>query len=207
MLYGIVDLGYVAPDETLEKAEALLAGGVSFLQLRAKGHDPSDLLEIAKNLALLCDEAEVPFIINDHLQLALDCGADGLHLGQDDGDLASARAALPEGAIVGRSTHSPEQARAALAEGADYIGFGPLFPTPTKEGRPAIGLQDVAGVMQEVGSQIPVFCIGGIKSDNLASVLAAGAKNVVVVSALLQADDVVEETRSLRSRLAASCQG
>lgn len=201
MLYGIIDLGYVAPEAALKKGVALLAGGVSYLQLRAKGYDVGDLLEIARDLAEICGEAKIPFIVNDHLQLALDCGADGLHLGQDDGDLASARAALPENAILGRSTHSPEQARAALAEGADYIGFGPLFPTPTKKGRPAIGLDDVAEVMKQVGSKIPVFCIGGIKPDNLATVMAAGAKNVVVVSALLQAGDVEKEARAIVKRL------
>lgn len=92
--------------------------------------------------------------------------------------------------IVGRSTHSPEQARAALAEGFDYIGFGPLFPTPTKKGRPGIGLESIAEVENDVGNEIPVFCIGGIKRDNLELVLASGARRVVIVSALLQAESI-----------------
>ena len=106
--------------------------------------------------------------------------------------------------LVGRSTHSPAQARDALAEGFDYIGFGPLFPTPTKEGRPGIGLGDVATVQKAIGGKIPVFCIGGIKPDNLAEVLAAGARRVVMVSALLQVGDVVGATREVRGRLGPS---
>ena len=102
---------------------------------------------------------------------------------------------------MGRSTHSPEQASAALAEGADYIGFGPLFPTPTKKGRPGIGLENIPAVMAQVGSQIPVFCIGGIKRDNLAIVKEAGAQRVVIVSDLLLADDIAEATAEVVTEL------
>ena len=130
-------------------------------------------------------------------------GADGVHLGQDDGKLCEARAALPAGSLVGRSTHSPAQAQAALEEGASYIGFGPLFPTPTKEGRPGIGLGDVKEVEAAVGSALPVFCIGGIKVGNLGEVLGAGAKRVVIVSALLQAGNIRDSCREVRGRLGA----
>ena len=114
----------------------------------------------------------MPFIINDYIDLAKKVDADGVHLGQDDGPLSAAREQLPKGKIVGRSTHSPEQAQAALNEGADYIGFGPLFPTPTKKGRLGIGLENIPGVQEQVGSHIPVFCIGGIKRENLQTVKA-----------------------------------
>jgi thiamine-phosphate pyrophosphorylase len=136
-------------------------------------------------------------IVNDHPELAVEVGADGVHLGQDDGSLAEARRVVGPERIVGRSTHSPEQARAALEEGFDYIGFGPLFPTPTKLGRPGIGLADVAAVEREIGGRIPVFCIGGIKRGNLADVLAAGARRVVIVSELLTAPDVAAATREV----------
>ncbi|MDB4271857.1 thiamine phosphate synthase, partial [Akkermansiaceae bacterium] len=162
-LYGILDLGYVEIKDALAVAESLILGGASLLQLRAKGHDPDTLLDLAKELNVLCSKHHVPFIINDHVQLAKDCGAPGLHLGQDDGSLDEARAILGQHVLVGRSTHSVEQAQAALAEGADYIGFGPLFPTPTKKGRPGIGLENIAIVERTVGCAIPVFCIGGIK--------------------------------------------
>ena len=143
----------------------------------------------------------MPFIINDHAQLAVESNAHGLHLGQDDGSLAAARSFLPSDCIIGRSTHSLEQANAALAEGADYIGFGPLFPTPTKLGRPGIGLGDIAGMQGQTGSHIPAFCIGGIKPDNLPDVLRAGARRVVIVSHLLTHPGPAEATRSIISQI------
>lgn len=200
-LYGILDLGYVEKDHATEVAQSLILGGVSLLQLRAKGHDPDTLLDLANELNLLCSEHHVPFIINDHIKLAKDCGAPGLHLGQEDGSIDEARAILGPHMLIGRSTHSVEQAQAALAEGADYIGFGPLFPTPTKKGRPGIGMGNIAIVEDSVGSYIPVFCIGGIKPNNLSEVRAAGAKRVVVVSHLLTASDVQAETQSLINTL------
>ena len=200
-LYGILDLGYVEKKDALSVAESLILGGASLLQLRAKGHDPAGLLDLAKELNVLCSKHHVPFIINDHVQLAKDCGAPGLHLGQDDGSLDEARAILGQHVLVGRSTHSVEQAQAALAEGADYIGFGPLFPTPTKKGRPGIGMENIEIVERTVGCAIPVFCIGGIKPENLSEVKAAGAQRVVIVSHLLQAADITAETKSIITTL------
>ena len=202
-LYGIVDLGYVAADECGEVTRALIEGGVDILQLRAKGHKRREITEIARELVPLCRAGNVPFIVNDFVEIAREVGADGVHLGQDDGKLCEARAALPAGSLVGRSTHSPAQAQAALEEGASYIGFGPLFPTPTKEGRPGIGRGDVKEVEAAVGSELPVFCIGGIKVGNLGEVLGAGAKRVVIVSALLQAGNIRDSCREVRGRLGA----
>ena len=203
-LYGIVDLGYLAEEDLERATRALLAGGVDLLQLRAKNYDESSSCALATRLLPLCRDAGVPLIVNDFVGAARDSGVDGVHLGQDDGALSEARGRLDPGVLVGRSTHSPEQARAALAEGADYIGFGPLFPTPTKLGRPGIGLEDLATVQGTVGLRLPVFCIGGIKPSNLAEVLAAGARRVVIVSGLLQADDIASRTREVRELLADS---
>ena len=200
-LYAICDLGYLSPAQALPVSRALLEGGAGILQLRAKGHDPSSLLDLAISLRELCADYQVPFIVNDHLQLALESQAHGLHLGQDDGSLAQAKELLGDDLIFGRSTHSPEQARSALAEGFDYIGFGPLFPTPTKKGRPGIGLENIAEVEQSAGSQIPVFCIGGIKPSNLSEVKCAGARRVVIVSHLLTASDPAAETAGLITQL------
>jgi thiamine-phosphate pyrophosphorylase len=105
------------------------------------------------------------------------------------------------GKLIGRSTHSLDQARAALAEGFDYIGFGPLFPTPTKAGRPAIGLHEIAAMEREVGSQIPAFCIGGITRQTLPQVLTAGARRVVIVSDLLTSSDVRAATREVVGKI------
>lgn len=200
-LYGILDLGYVAETDAARVASALLGGGVDLLQLRAKGHGLETIRRVAKVLLPLCREAGVPFILNDFPELAAEIDADGVHLGQDDGPLGAARKTVGPGKIVGRSTHSLDQARAALAEGADCIGFGPLFPTPTKAGRPGIGLDAIAAMEREVGSRIPAFCIGGIHPENLPAVLAAGARRVVIVSALLQAADPGDTARRVKNLL------
>lgn len=205
LLYGILDMGYVGKADLEKAANDLLEGGAGVLQLRAKGYDADGVLgllrDTAPGLIELCRSHGVPFIINDYPEVAMAVGADGVHLGQDDGSLADARAVVGDSMVVGRSTHSPEQARAALREGFDYIGFGPLFPTPTKQGRPGIGLENICMVEKEVGSQIPVFCIGGIKPGNLELVLASGARRVVIVSALLQAEHISSSTRSVIAKL------
>lgn len=200
-LYCILDLGYV-PEENAETITAsLLAGGAHLLQLRAKGKDLATIERVARRLLPLCRAAGVPFILNDFPALAAALDADGVHIGQDDGPLAAAREIVGPGKLIGRSTHSLGQARAALAEGFDYIGFGPLFPTPTKAGRPAIGLHEIAAMEREVGSQIPAFCIGGITRQTLPQVLAAGARRVVIVSDLLKADHVQAATREVVGKI------
>jgi thiamine-phosphate pyrophosphorylase len=200
-LYAIVDLGYV-PESGLRKVcKELVKGGADLVQLRAKGRPVEQILGFARQLHPICQEAGVPLIINDHPSIAAEVGAEGVHVGQDDGDLAAVREEVGESVIVGRSTHSHAQALAALREGADYIGFGPLFPTPTKQGRPGIGLGSIATAEQEVGRAIPMFCIGGIKTANLPEVLAAGARRVVIVSGLLQADEVADEVARVQGVL------
>lgn len=194
-LYAILDLGYVQETNAVRVATALLAGGADLLQLRAKGHDEATIRRVAVKLIPLCRAAGVPFIVNDFPALAAELKADGVHIGQDDGPLSAAREIMGPGKIIGRSTHSLDQARAALAEGFDYIGFGPLFPTPTKQGRPGIGLENIRAMEAEVGSRVPAFCIGGIKLSNLSEVLAAGARRVVIVSDLLCAENVASATR------------
>ena len=200
-LYGIADMGYTAEHQLISVTEKLLAGGLGILQLRAKNHDPEHIARMGSRLAPLCREYGCLFIINDYPEIALGTGADGVHLGQDDGELAPVRAMLGANAIIGRSTHSPEQALGAFRERADYIGFGPLFPTGTKPGRPAIGLEDIAGVRRQLPEEFPVFCIGGINGNTLPSVLEAVASRVVIVSWLLTHPDITETVAALRKRL------
>lgn len=199
-LYAILDLGYTAETQAVATTQKLLDGGADMLQLRAKGHDLTTIRRVAESLMPLCRAAGVPFILNDHPTLAAELGADGVHLGQDDGSWAEARAIVGPKAWLGRSTHSLEQARAALVDGFDYIGFGPLFATPTKAGRPGIGLQQIVAMEREVGAQIPAFCIGGIHRANLDQVLAAGARRVVVVSDLLTATDIRCATAQVKQK-------
>jgi thiamine-phosphate pyrophosphorylase len=206
LLYGILDLGYVGLDRLEHVTERLLEGGVDILQLRAKGLDEEAIEACARRVIDLTEAAGVPFILNDHPELVPSIGAQGAHVGQDDFSVADARwragralageVALP---AIGKSTHSLAQAREASEQGADYIGFGPLFATPTKPGRPAIGLEDIAEVHRQV--QLPIFCIGGIKRENLEQVLDAGARRVVVVSGILQAADISGYCRDIKAEL------
>jgi thiamine-phosphate pyrophosphorylase len=202
-LYCILDLGYTTEDMAEKVTTSLLSGGADVLQLRAKSYDLTTIRRVAEKLLPLCRAAGIPFILNDFPELAAVIGADGVHIGQDDGPLSTAREIMGSGKWIGRSTHSLTQARAALVEGFDYIGFGPLFPTPTKAGRPAIGLEEIVPMENNVGSVIPAFCIGGITDSTLHQVLSAGAKRVVIVSALLRALDVEAATREVKQHLLA----
>ena len=193
-LYGIVDLGYVSAETAPVAAERLLVGGVDILQLRAKGVDRSIVAALAGEIHALTAEFGVPLILNDYPDMLREVPAEGAHVGQDDGSVAEARAAAGRPVIIGKSTHSLAQACAAAEEGADYIGFGPLYATPTKPGRPAIGLGEIAAVHAAV--RVPIFCIGGIKLENLAQVRDAGAQRVVIVSGWLGAGDMAGAVRA-----------
>lgn len=199
-LYGIVDMGYTRPEEVGDKTRALLAGGVRIIQLRAKGKPLAEVREWAALMQPLCRETQAIFVLNDYPELAAELAADAVHVGQDAGPLAAIRQLVGPGMLIGRSTHSLGQVMAARDEGADYIGFGPLFPTGTKPGRPAIGLQDIAAAQSQSGA-MPVFCIGGINADTLPQVLEAGAQRVVIVSWLLRQADTAEAARSVIGQL------
>jgi len=210
-LYGIIDLGYVTADSAPAAAAEMIAGGVDIIQLRAKEFPEEQIQEIGESLISITEPAGVPLIINDFPEIVPAIGAQGAHVGQDDRTVADARwragralAGEVPPVIIGKSTHLVEQAVAAEAEGADYIGFGPLFPTPTKPGRPAVGLGDIRRLHELV--KIPVFCIGGIKLENLPEILAAGARRVVIVSGILQAPDITAYTREVVNSLATSRQ-
>ncbi len=202
-LYGILDLGYVRYLDAAWFAHQMVKGGVDILQVRAKGRPASEVLAFADQAYQITEDAGVPLIINDHPALVGDTHANGAHIGQDDGSLAAARAEAGPGKIIGRSTHTVEQALAARDEGADYLGFGPLFATPTKPDYAPIGLDDIARVHAEITDR-PIFCIGGIKNENLPAIIAAGARRVVIVSGILQAADVTAYTRAAADLLRAT---
>jgi thiamine-phosphate pyrophosphorylase len=198
-LYGIVDLGYVAPDRVREVTNALIQGGVDILQLRAKRCSKVEIRSMALEMLSVTRSAGVPLVINDHADIAAEVQSEGVHVGQDDGSVAVARSLVGKGCFVGKSTHSLVQAEAAQAEGADYIGFGPLYATGTKPDYVPIGLNDIAEVHSRL--TVPIFCIGGVNHERLPEILKAGAQRVVVVSAFLTAQDLTESVRSLKCSL------
>jgi thiamine-phosphate pyrophosphorylase len=198
-LYGIVDLGYVTAENAERMTEHLCTGGVDVLQLRAKKLAKEEIERLARLMLPITRAHGVPLVINDHLDIAAAVGSEGVHVGQEDDAVARARAVVGPGCFVGKSTHSLAQAVAAQAEGADYIGFGPLYATGTKPDYVPIGLSDIAEVHRCV--TLPIFCIGGVNAGRLEEIVSAGAQRVVVVSAFLQAADVSDAVRRLKERL------
>lgn len=198
-LYGIVDLGYVRPEAVDNVTRQLIRGGIDLLQLRAKDKSLDLIRQLAERMLRITQSANVPLIINDHPQLLREVNAEGCHVGQSDYPVDQARELAGRSVIVGKSTHSIEQALAAEAEGADYIGFGPIFSTPTKPDAPAIGLGDLKKLRTKV--KIPVFCIGGIKETNFTEVTNAGGERVCIVSDLLLAPDINARTRAIKAFL------
>jgi thiamine-phosphate pyrophosphorylase len=195
-LYGIIDLGYVEESNAVGAAEAMIKGGVDLIQLRGKDKSIDELVDLAEELHELTSRSSTPLIVNDHAEIARKVPVEGVHVGQDDDSIAVARHKAGRTVVVGKSTHSLEQARAAQREGADYIGFGPIFATPTKPDYPPIGLADIRRVHAEVS--LPIFCIGGIDVENLQNVIDAGARRVAIVSGLLKAPDIIEYARACK---------
>jgi thiamine-phosphate pyrophosphorylase len=191
----LVTNGRGGGEELRSFLDAVLGAGVGLLQLREKELEAREILELSEVFRDRCDAHSVPFIVNDRADVALAARADGVHLGQDDLPIEEARRILGRFAIVGRSTHDPEQFRHALKEDADYIVAGPVFETPTKLGRPATGMELVRVAADEATR--PWFAIGGIDATTIADVRAAGATRVVVVRAITEASDPANAVRRL----------
>jgi thiamine-phosphate pyrophosphorylase len=198
--YGIIDLGYVQESDITHVAERMIEGGVDLIQLRGKDKSLDVLAGYAARLHEITARSSTPLIVNDHAEIAREIPVEGVHVGQDDDSIEVARRKAGRAVFIGKSTHSVEQALAAQREGADYIGFGPIFATPTKPDYAPIGLADIKRVHAEVS--LPIFCIGGINIDNLQGVIDAGAKRVVMVSALLKAQRIVDYARCATDMLA-----
>jgi thiamine-phosphate pyrophosphorylase len=200
-LYGIIDLSYTPRVRDCSRiAERMVTGGVDLVQLRGKGKSIDDLVNLASEIHEITAPSSTPLIVNDHAEIAARVPVEGVHVGQEDDSVLLARQKAGRDLIVGKSTHNLVQALAARGEGADYIGFGPIFATPTKPDYKPIGLSDIRQVHLEVG--VPIFCIGGINIDNLQQVIDAGAKRVVMVSALLKALSLVDYARCATDMLA-----
>ena len=182
-----------------EFVSACIAGGVDVVQLREKHLEARALLARARVVGDVCRAHGVPFVLNDRPDLALDAGADGVHVGQGDAPVTLARRILGPDAIVGLSTHGADDLAAAAAEDVSYISAGPVEPTPTKPGRPGTGLGYAADASTR--SPVPVFVTGGVTPDRIPDLAAAGVRHFVVVRFLTEAPDPMVAARALRDAI------
>jgi thiamine-phosphate pyrophosphorylase len=193
-LYFVTD---ASPGE--EGLRAALDGGVDVLQLREKEAADDEILRAAELFRRVCDDHGALFVLNDRPDLAVEAGADGVHVGQEDDGVESVRELVGEGMLIGLSTHSPEQLEAGLETDADYVCVGPVYATPTKPDYAEVGLDLVRRAAATADR--PWFAIGGIDTSNVGEVAAAGAERVVVVRAIRDAPDPREAARALRHGL------
>jgi thiamine-phosphate pyrophosphorylase len=206
-LYTFVDTTYLNGRAPELVAQQLCDGGSDLIQLRAKNSSPEDIRRMAEKILPITKRANVGLVINDHLEIARELGAEFCHLGQEDffdaGYKQISELRIPNSELkIGLSTHSPAQAQRALAAGPDYIAIGPVFATGTKPGAKPVTLDYVRwAAAPQSGVTVPWFAIGGIHLENLGDVLAAGAKRVCVVSAILNAPDVTKACAEFRNRL------
>ena len=179
---------------------AAVRGGVDVVQLRDKALGDDELVTAAKEFRAAADAGGALFVLNDRPDLVAACGADGVHVGQDDMTPSDARAVVGPGAVVGRSTHAPEQGLEADADpDVDYLAVGPVHATPTKPGRPAAGLEYVSWAAQHLRK--PWFAIGGLDAETVGAAVAHGASRIVVVRAIAASDDPERAARLLRAAL------
>lgn len=196
LLYAVTDRAWLHGGRLIDQVERALEGGATFVQLREKALARGEVLREAREIGALCRRYGVPFVLDDDVELALECGADGVHVGQDDMEAGCARQRLGTG-ILGVSAQTVEQALRAQERGADYLGVGAVFPTATKPDASAVSLDTLRAICTAVS--IPVVAIGGIARDNLARLSGTGIAGVAVVSALFAAQDVRSAARELKA--------
>ena len=199
LLYGVTDRSWLGDRTLAQQVEASLRGGATMIQLREKHMDRGSILAQALELRELCGRYGVPLILNDDAELAQAAGADGVHVGQSDMEAGRVRALLGEDKLIGVSARTVEQALAAQAAGADYLGVGAMFPTGTKQDTRPVSYDTLKAICAAV--DIPVVAIGGIGAGNVAELAGSGIAGVAVVSALYAQPDVEAATRSLRAQV------
>lgn len=194
-LYAVTDRSWLNGRELIDDVKLALEGGITCLQLREKNLSKDDFLEEAKKICKLCHEYNVPFIINDDVDIAVKCGADGVHVGQKDMDVAIARKMLGRDKIIGVSARTVDQALEAQKKGADYLGVGAAFTTSTKGDAKHVDGEVMKAICDAV--DIPVCAIGGIDADNILSLEGRGIDGVAVVSAIFAQKDIYAATTKL----------
>lgn len=199
-LYGITDYGLSIGRDNVSVVRELLKAGIKIIQYREKERKTGVMLEECKAIRELTREYGATFIVNDYVDIALLVDADGVHVGQEDLPVPEVRKLLGPDKIIGLSTHAPEQARAAVEAGADYIGVGPIYATNTKKDVcEPVGLEYLRWVVENL--DIPFVAIGGIKADNISDVVRAGARTCVVVSAFVGSNDIGAAVREMREAM------
>jgi len=195
-LYLVADLKFIGSRDVLDVIRQAVEGGVTAVQLRAKDIDAKRYIELSRQAAALLNPPQIPLIINDFINVALACNAAGVHLGQEDLPLPSARKVLGDEKIIGISVSRVEEALEAERGGADYVGAGPVFATTSKETTlPAIGLEGIRTMREKIN--IPIIAIGGITEQNAMSVIEAGASGIAVISAILSEKNVRDASQRL----------
>ena len=197
LVYAVTDRTWLNGRTLAQCVQQAIAGGATFVQLREKEAPYDEVASLAKELLVVCRAAGVPFVIDDDVQLALDIGADGVHVGQDDMACAHARELLGPTAIVGVSAQTVEQALEAQAAGADYLGVGALIPTLTKPDAADVSIEELCAICAAV--DIPVVGIGGLNTQTIPRIKGCGADGAAVVSAIFASDDCMSAARELRS--------
>lgn len=197
LLYAVTDRMWTGKKTLYEQIEDALKGGITCLQLREKNLDEEQFLEEALKIKSLCKSYNVPLIINDNVNIALKCGADGVHVGQHDMQAANVRKLVGEDMIIGVSARTVEQAVLAEKNGANYLGVGAVFNTSTKTDASSLSFQTLSEICKAVS--IPVVAIGGISSKNILQLSGLGTDGVAVVSAIFSAENIEQECRKLYS--------
>ena len=196
LLYAVTDRRWTGEQTLYEQVECSLKGGVTCLQLREKDLNDEDFLKEALEIKSVCNEYRVPFIINDNVEVAVKCDADGVHIGQCDMGVKKAREIVGDEMIIGVSAQTVEQALSAQADGADYIGVGTVFPTSTKLDADFVDYETLKNICNAV--EIPVVAIGGINESNISELSGSGVDGIALVSAIFAADDIESECVKLR---------
>lgn len=196
LLYAVTDRSWLNGESLYSQVEAALKGGATFIQLREKNLDEEHFLEEAKEIKKLCKKYEVPFVINDNVELALKVDADGVHVGQSDMEAGDVRAKLGEDKIIGVSAQTVEQALLAERHGADYLGVGAVFPTGTKADAVEVEHETVKAICEAV--KIPAIAIGGISKDNVLELSGNGLSGIAVISAIFAQKDIESATKELK---------
>lgn len=196
LLYAVTDRAWAGEKTLYQQVEEALRGGVTCVQLREKGMGDADFLQEAKEIHALCRQYGVPFIVNDNVEVAMACGAEGIHVGQEDMAAGDVRRRAGDGMMLGVSVHTVEEALDAVRSGADYLGLGAVFPTSTKTDAEQMSHETLRAICDAV--DVPIVAIGGVNSGNIGKLAGSGVDGVALVSAIFSAADIESACRELR---------